>query len=280
MKKRFWIKLSLDMLDDIKLGPLPDFMKWRAIELYLVAGENGNDGLLPPVERLAWRLRLPHEKLEETLSALSQAGVVHETPQGWVVTDFVKSQAALTSKERMQNMRRRKEDVTIRNKNGYENVTVVVDDSTSTSSSSSDSFSFSEIFGRREVQGEEKPRLETRLSPILLPANVPTGPYPPVDIFRVYHENIGPLTPMIAEALQDAEKSDGPEWICAAIDEAVKNNARSWKYVQAILERWRRDGFQVDTRLQKTSSRSRRGGGISEDQIQKWMVSGPEEHTK
>ena len=100
------------------------------------------------------------------------------------------------------------------------------------------------------------------------------------DVFQVYQDNIGLLTPMIAEALQDAEKSDGPEWICAAIDEAVKNNARSWKYVQAILERWRRDGFQVDTRLDKTSSRSRRGGGISDDQIQKWVVSGPEEHTK
>jgi hypothetical protein len=77
MKKRFWIKLYLDILDDIKMGTLQEFMKWRAIELYLVAGENGNDGLLPPVESLAWRLRLPHEKLVETLSALAQAGVVH-----------------------------------------------------------------------------------------------------------------------------------------------------------------------------------------------------------
>jgi hypothetical protein len=141
MKKRFWIKLSLDMLDDIKLGPLQDFMKWRAIELYLAAGENGNDGLLPPVERLAWRLRLPCEKLEETLSALAQAGVVHETPQGWVVTDFAKSQDAFTSTERSRSYRRRQDDATIRCINGNENATVVVADSTSTSSSTSSSFS-------------------------------------------------------------------------------------------------------------------------------------------
>ena len=111
MTKRIWIKLYLEILDDDKFGTLPEFMKWRAIELFLVAGENGNDGLLPPVERLAWRLRLPQEKLEETLSVLSQAGVVHETPQGWTVTNFKKRQYS-ESVERMRRYRRR---------NGYGN---------------------------------------------------------------------------------------------------------------------------------------------------------------
>jgi len=107
MKTRFWIKVYLEILDDDKFGTLPEYMKWRAIELFLVAGENGNDGLVPPVERLAWRLRLPQEKLEETLSVLSQVGVVHETPQGWLVTNFKKRQEAVSSSERVRQFRKR-----------------------------------------------------------------------------------------------------------------------------------------------------------------------------
>ena len=109
MTKRIWIKLYIEILDDDKFGTLPEFMKWRAIELFLVAGENGNDGLLPPVERLAWRLRLPQEKLKETLSVLSQAGVVHETPQGWLVTNFKKRQYS-ESMERTRRYRTRNGD--------------------------------------------------------------------------------------------------------------------------------------------------------------------------
>jgi hypothetical protein len=131
---RFWIKLYIDLLDDIQFGLLPEYLKWRAIELSLVAGENGDDGLLPPVERLAWRLRLAREKLEETLSVLSQAGAVHETPQGWVVADFKKNQSPLSSTERSRNSRLRSENAANRcnNRNEAEGA-----DSTSTSASDS-----------------------------------------------------------------------------------------------------------------------------------------------
>ena len=149
MKTRFWIKLYLEILDDDKFGTLPEFMKWRAIELFLVAGENGNDGLLPPVERLAWRLRLPQEKLKETLSVLSQAGVVHETPQGWLVTNFKKRQEAVSSSERVRQFRKRdcNEDETKRYKTCNED-----DVSSSISYSVSDS-----SLEERGVGGETKP---------------------------------------------------------------------------------------------------------------------------
>jgi hypothetical protein len=107
MIKRFWIKLYMEILDDDKFGTLPEFIKWRAIELFLVAGENGNDGLLPPVARLAWRLRLEEVKIAETLSALTQIGVVHETPEGWVVTNFSKRQERVEGAERTRLYRER-----------------------------------------------------------------------------------------------------------------------------------------------------------------------------
>jgi DnaD/phage-associated family protein len=68
---------------------------------------------------------------------------------------------------------------------------------------------------------------------------------PPVErpnVFKLYEENIGPLTPLIADALKDAEAMYQPEWIAESIELAVKNNKRSWRYCEAILKRWKEEG--------------------------------------
>jgi DnaD/phage-associated family protein len=62
------------------------------------------------------------------------------------------------------------------------------------------------------------------------------------NIFRLYEGNIGPLTPLVAETLKEAEESYPPEWIEEAIHIAVENNARNWRYVEAVLERWQLKG--------------------------------------
>jgi DNA replication protein len=64
----------------------------------------------------------------------------------------------------------------------------------------------------------------------------------PPDIFSLYEQNIGMLTPMIAEELQDAEKLYPADWIESAFKEAVSLNKRSWKYIARILERWTVEG--------------------------------------
>jgi DnaD/phage-associated family protein len=61
-------------------------------------------------------------------------------------------------------------------------------------------------------------------------------------IFVLYEQNIGLLTPMIAHELRDAERSYPPDWIADAFREAVAANKQNWKYVRAILERWRVQG--------------------------------------
>jgi len=73
----------------------------------------------------------------------------------------------------------------------------------------------------------------------------PSSSSPPMErpnVFRLYEENIGPLTPLIADALKDAEELYYAEWIAEAIELAVKNNKRSWKYCEAILKRWKEEG--------------------------------------
>jgi DnaD/phage-associated family protein len=70
----------------------------------------------------------------------------------------------------------------------------------------------------------------------------PAVPFERPNIFRLYEENIGPLTPLIADALKDAEETYSAEWIAETIDVAVRNNKRSWRYCEAILKRWKEEG--------------------------------------
>lgn len=62
------------------------------------------------------------------------------------------------------------------------------------------------------------------------------------NVFKLYEENIGPLTPLIADMLKDAEETFSQEWIAEALEIAVKNNVRNWKYVEAVLKRWKEKG--------------------------------------
>ncbi len=62
------------------------------------------------------------------------------------------------------------------------------------------------------------------------------------NIFVLYEQNIGALTPMIADRLREAEDSYPAAWIEDAIRIAVENNVRKWRYVEAILEDWDRRG--------------------------------------
>jgi DNA replication protein len=63
-----------------------------------------------------------------------------------------------------------------------------------------------------------------------------------INIFTLYEQNIGMITPIIAEELKEADKLYPPEWIEEAFKEAVTLNKRSWKYIASILGRWASEG--------------------------------------
>jgi DnaD/phage-associated family protein len=67
------------------------------------------------------------------------------------------------------------------------------------------------------------------------------------NIFVLYEQNIGPLTPMLGEQLGEAEDTYPPSWIEDAFREAVELNKRSWRYIQRILERWAAEGKEDET---------------------------------
>jgi len=74
-------------------------------------------------------------------------------------------------------------------------------------------------------------------------------------IFRLYEENIGPLTPLIAETIGDALEQYPFSWIEDAIHIAVAYNKRSWAYCRTILERWLREGKDSGGLNKQTSSK-------------------------
>jgi DNA replication protein len=92
---------------------------------------------------------------------------------------------------------------------------------------------------RRAVSQIESGELE-------LGAAVGSEPAPAVleqaNIFALYEQNIGMLSPIIVEELKEAEQLYPASWVRDAFKEAVDLNKRSWRYIQRILERWAAEG--------------------------------------
>lgn len=99
------------------------------------------------------------------------------------------------------------------------------------------------------LQGQWRPAQEAQ------PSLVPDIERP--NIFQLYEENIGPLTPLIAETLRDAEETYPAQWIEEAVQIAVENNKRSWRYVDAILRRMQ-EGGRGEGKDRRDSQKDRR----------------------
>jgi DnaD/phage-associated family protein len=79
---------------------------------------------------------------------------------------------------------------------------------------------------------------------------VEVGEWP--DIFTLYEQNIGVLTPLAADELRDAEKRYPESWLGEAVKEAVKYNKRNIGYILTILERWSTGGKDDGTHREDT----------------------------
>ena len=69
---------------------------------------------------------------------------------------------------------------------------------------------------------------------------VPSAERP--NIFTIYEDNIGMVSPMLAEELKEAEELYPWVWLADAFKIAVSRNQRSWNYVRGILRRWAAEG--------------------------------------
>jgi len=92
--------------------------------------------------------------------------------------------------------------------------------------------------GRRDMALVRQGKLKLQRG--AAPADLPDAAKP--NIFALYERHIGMLTPLIAEQLEEAAAQYAPDWVSDAFAEAVKRDKRNWRYVEAILQRWQRDG--------------------------------------
>lgn len=68
------------------------------------------------------------------------------------------------------------------------------------------------------------------------------------NLFTWYEQNVGAITPIMADQLKQAEEDYAEEWIKEAFTIAVNNNARKWSYIKTILENWRVNGYKNNGR--------------------------------
>ncbi len=86
-------------------------------------------------------------------------------------------------------------------------------------------------------------------------------------LFSLYEENIGILTPMIAEAIKAAQSEYPPDWIEEAMRYAVERNARNWRYIQRVLEGWQQEGRSHETTGRHLERRKQYAAGEWKDYI-------------
>lgn len=95
------------------MGRLPVNLKWRFIELLLLAGEQDENGFLPSIPDMSWRLRVEETTLQQDLVQLQTSGIAEVRAyemldNRWFLTNFQKRQAASPAAERMRQYRKRK----------------------------------------------------------------------------------------------------------------------------------------------------------------------------
>ena len=223
MANNYWMKLWFDILRDPKIGMLPDRLWRRVIELFLLAGQHGEEGKLPDISEIAWQLNKSIPAIKTDLENIEKTGIVSQTESGeWIVTNFKKRNEPVDSAKRIKDFRHRER---------YEK------------SNASDNAGVTEM--KRECnealqlryQEEQKNRSTEEQINTTAAAEEKF-----VEIAKAYEDVIGSLTGFTAEQLKSAINEYEPSWIIDALKEAATANVRKWAYVEAILKRWKTDG--------------------------------------
>ena len=76
--KNNWLKLYHEILSDPKMGTMSDHLFRRTIELFLLAGSEGKDGLLPEVNGIAWALHTTPKDIQTVISQLKKLNIIED----------------------------------------------------------------------------------------------------------------------------------------------------------------------------------------------------------
>ena len=229
MGAKFWIKLYHEILDDPKMGRMPDRLWRRTIELFLLAGELDQEGLLPSVHDMSWRLRVNDDALQDDLNLLISYGIVTVEGDAFTVTKFAERQKAMTPSERAARDRAAKKNAVYYGESESTRELLV----RKAYADCNETRELSVTKANTDID-IDKSREEGDTDTELLP---PAGA-----VFKVYESEIGVLTATIADELRLAVSEYPDGWIIDALKEASRQNKRNWSYARAILKRWKAEG--------------------------------------
>jgi DnaD/phage-associated family protein len=215
----YWMKLWFDILRDPKMGMLPDRLWRRVIELFLIAGQKGEEGLLPDVPEIAWQLNRSAQSITNDLEKIRKTGIVDINVDGvWYVTNFKKRNAPVDSAKRIKDFRQRE-----RYEKGNVDVTEMKREC-------------NEALQLR-YQEEQKNRItEEQIK------DTTTSDENFAKIVTTYQDVCGVINPITADKLRSAYEEYEPQWIIDALTESAVQNKRNWAYAEAILKRWKVEG--------------------------------------
>lgn len=232
-KNNYWMKLWFEILRDPKMGMLPDRLWRRVIELFLLAGQFGNEGSLPDEATIAWHLNKSVATIRNDLKSIAKLGIVTQLNDGtWAVTNFKKRNASVSAAKRVKDFRDRQ-----RYGNALQEGNAEANDVDNESANASETGRYQEEQKNRSTELKD-PEEVARVRAREVTRNA----------FEVYEQACGSYSSIIAEKILLAIEEYSEPWVIAALEVAIENNKRSWSYTEAILKRWKLEGFKSDRR--------------------------------
>jgi DnaD/phage-associated family protein len=226
----YWMKLYIEILQDPKMATLPDRIWRRIIELFLVAKSYGNDGHLPDIQQIAWILRMKPGDLEKDMAKIVPTGIIIRDGTGFFIPKFEARQSAVPDRDRKAQERIRKQS---RRYDGY-----VTELSRNVTQINRNRLTETETETETKTEAENPVVVVVPSEPDGDLVDVPTGP----NAYELYENEIGTLTPTIADLIQSAETDYSSTWVEDAIKAASIANIRKWSYITGILQNWKTDG--------------------------------------
>jgi DnaD/phage-associated family protein len=87
---------------------------------------------------------------------------------------------------------------------------------------------------------------ELQVRPSAIPSEREPAPSAPT-IFKLYEEHFGTITPFVGDRLLEVARTYPELWVEEAVREAALTQAKNWRYVERVLERWTREGRTHET---------------------------------
>lgn len=198
-----WFRFYSEVLHDPKVQRLPIAVRWRWVEVLCLANEGKPRGRLPSMTDIAFGLHISHPKAATLVAELREKGLLDEKDGHLTPHNWNERQFA-------------SDDVAARVRKHRQGVPRNVTNPLHETPPEADT-----------EQNRTDPETEAEAEG---------------NIFRLYEQTIGPFDPHMATKLTEAEGEYSQECIRHSFQEASENNARSWRYVEAILKAHKANG--------------------------------------